>query len=380
MGGGISVGVGGLNPSLAEFRHEFNTLCLKNAEIKSLYDVYLKMDNSQNNAVDIEAIFLFLDISNEFLRKVFIYTLQMKLKQYDTTAVNTEHGENSCREVTSLDSCAISFDVFVYAIWSFCSLQPSFFELLVFDVYLGEPDQEYLSNLELQEMLADIYGPGGGESFHARRAISILQDNDCIDDYYDIDDFYDFTYQNSVVQFALFILQSKIHAAICGFAFWEKIGDLRYRKFYSYSSIAEILHWGEFADDSNSTTSAAPRKFSSSAIITSQRLVQDVFRPGKTPGLEEDSNSGAQQEQGSPTSPQQHRTFVLPMTGFNAAFAAHSQLQERRNSKSKLVQGTAVDNSRRRSFDVTIIIKESSFSSYRREPSVTDHRRHSVVV
>jgi hypothetical protein len=124
--------------------------------------------------------------------------------------------------------------------------------------------------------------------FICHRALSILKDNDNIDDYYDIDDFYDFTYQNSVVQFSLFILQTKLHAAIGGFKFWESIGDRRYRKFYGYSSIAEILRWGEYAEKCNSTpSSAVPRKFSAVAL-TSQRMVMEAYRLG----ADEDSICG----------------------------------------------------------------------------------------
>jgi hypothetical protein len=101
------------------------------------------------------------------------------------------------------------------------------------------------------------------------RALSILKDNDNIDDYYDIDDFYEFTYQNNVVQFALFSLQTKLQAKICSFSYWEKIGEKRYRSFYGYSSIAEVLRWGEYAERS-SASNTTPRKFSVTSF-TSQR-------------------------------------------------------------------------------------------------------------
>lgn len=66
----------------------------------------------------------------------------------------------------------------------------------------------------------------------------------------------------------------------------------------------------------------------------------------------------------------------MSISGFNASFAAHSALQHRRNSKPYVK--SSVD-ARRRSFDVTIIIKETSFSSCRAEDSIMDRRRHSVI-
>ena len=108
---------------------------------------------------------------------------------------------------------------------------------------------------------------------HVSRALSILKDNDNIDDYFDIDDFFEFTFNNGVVQFAIFSLQTRLQAAICGFSFWEKLGEKRYRTFYGYTSIAQILRWGEFAETSGASNSIqVPRKFSALSF-TSQRWV-----------------------------------------------------------------------------------------------------------
>ena len=92
------------------------------------------------------------------------------------------------------------------------------------------------------------------------RAINILKDNDNIDDYFDIDDFYEFTFHNNVVQFAVFVLQTRLQSKICDFSYWEKIGEKRYRTFYGYSSIAEILKWGNVDEDS--IASRSTRRFS----------------------------------------------------------------------------------------------------------------------
>ena len=100
-----------------------------------------------------------------------------------------------------------------------------------------------------------------------------MKENDNIDDYYDIDDFYEFTYHNSVILFAIFSLQTQLQIAICGCSFWDKIGEKRYRCFYGYSCIAEILQWGQYSvvsGRSDSANNSAPRKFSACSF-SSQR-------------------------------------------------------------------------------------------------------------
>lgn len=136
MGGGQSIastyrGVYNLDPTLTEFKSDFERICLKNSDVKCLYDVYHKIDNAKNNAVEIDAIFLQLEISNEFIRKLFIYTLQLKQKEYNTSK-GTVQSDNtitplssykredngggsgkSLRQDKTSDSCTISFDIFV---------------------------------------------------------------------------------------------------------------------------------------------------------------------------------------------------------------------------------------------------------------------------
>ena len=133
MGGGQSIastyrGVYNLDPSLMEFKHDFERLCLKNAEVKCLYDVYHKIDNARNNAVEIDAIFLHLDITNDFIRKLFMYTVQLKHDEYSPSTKGTVRSDMSFNahsggdsqpvvqeQDTGSDSWTISFDVFVYA-------------------------------------------------------------------------------------------------------------------------------------------------------------------------------------------------------------------------------------------------------------------------
>lgn len=177
MGGGYSAANAGMynqDICMSEYKNEFLTLCLKTSEVRSLYDVYKKMDNSKNNAVEIDAIFLFLDINSDFLRKIFLYTIRMKMKQCDRTVEESDEQERRPEEEedcgrSSGENAAVSFDVFVFATWSLCSLQPSFFELFVFDVYLECPEQEHMCSEEVQGMLEDIYGAKGGGNFHAVR-------------------------------------------------------------------------------------------------------------------------------------------------------------------------------------------------------------------
>mgnify|MGYP005996282973 CR=1 FL=1 len=175
MGGGQSVthsylGIYNTQPSLQEFKNDFTALGLRNSDVKSLHDTYLKIDNSKKNSVEIDAIFLTIGIHNEFLKKLFIYTINMKLKQScDRTTMESEVGNTCSVSIDSQDLYTVSFDIFVYTIWSICSLQPSFFELLVFDVYMGGPDKEHMTSAQVQEMLVDIYGPEGGGNFHAIR-------------------------------------------------------------------------------------------------------------------------------------------------------------------------------------------------------------------
>lgn len=74
---------------------------------------------------------------------------------------------------------------------------------------------------------------------------------------------------------------------------------------------------------------------------------------------------------------------LRPISGFNAAFAAHSALQQRRSSITR-DNKNGIDSNRRRSFDVTVILKdrdEDQLSS-RPQPFAVDSstRRHSVVV
>lgn len=107
-----------------------------------------------------------------------------------------------------------------------------------------------------------------------------------------------------MVQFALFSLQTKLQAHICSSSFWEKVAERRYRKFYGYSSIAEILRWGEYAEMSTSSAGGGtvPRKFSA-VSLSAQKFLLDVLRGpaqaqaglGPPPGLQEEeggSNSG----------------------------------------------------------------------------------------
>lgn len=309
MGGGSSVastyrGVYHLDPTLLEYKKDFETLCLKNSDVKCLYDIYQKIDNSNSNAVEIDAIFLVLGIENEFIRKIFVHTLQLKMKESmrtilvadleSSTGAGSTPAHIPSKGSTDTDNVeTISFDIFVYAVWTVCSLQPSFFELFAFDVYLGLLEgggkRDSLDSTHIQGMLADIYGPRCGQNFHAvryvcflccymssaaddspvcvitfLRAMSILKDNDNIDDYFDIDDFYDFTFHNNVVQFAIFSLQTRLQGALGSFTFWEVVSERRYRTFYGYSCIAEILRWGEFAESSSASAASnqVPRKFS----------------------------------------------------------------------------------------------------------------------
>jgi hypothetical protein len=165
-------GVYNLDPSLYEFKKDFETLCLTNSEVKTLYDVYQKFDNAKNKAVEIDAIFLCLGIQNDFLRKVFIHILQIKHKRTDMTVIESELGLSGPNNDTD-DSSAISFDVFLFSVWTLCSLQPSFFELFVFDIYSESPQQEYLANRDMQLILTDIYGPNCGSNFHAIRCVNM---------------------------------------------------------------------------------------------------------------------------------------------------------------------------------------------------------------
>ena len=175
MGGGHSIASGYKNvynqvPSLQVHKKEFETICLTPQEVKCLYDVYCQVEQSEEKTVDIDAIFLILGIKNDFLRKIFTHTLQLKMRESNVTVASDADGHpRTCHlQQPSSEEC-ISFDVFVYAIWAICSIQPSFFELFVFDMYMEEPDQENLSSHEIQQMISDIYGSDYEENFYAKR-------------------------------------------------------------------------------------------------------------------------------------------------------------------------------------------------------------------
>lgn len=250
-----------------------------------------------------------------------------------------------------------------------------FFELFAFDVYLDDPCKDNITCTDLRQMLVDIYGEHS-DSFYAIRALNILEeDHSNIDDYFDIDDFYDFTYHNNVIQFPIFVLQSKLQAKVSNYSFWEVIGEKRYRTIYGYSSIAEILRWGDFGEPS--IVSSSTRKFSTCSAQS--RFIVEMLG-----GKDDEDNSGEQscsqgKESPCPSCPTNkvsngNKMPRIERTDFNPTFSAYSSKYRRRSRDNVNINESYTNMNRRRSFDVKVILKDSVVH----DAGIT-HRRHSVV-
>jgi len=180
-------------PTLLEWRSDFEALQFKENDIGRLYRIYNKIDEDRSGLIDYMEMLNYLDIERTpFSKRVFT--------MFD------EDGSGK-----------LDFKEFVMSLWNYCTLSKSTLVLFAFDIYDKDSSGE-IEGKEVQQMLLEIYGKSYKNNIQAL-AISKLIESDLGD--VDLEEFKDFSRNHPAMLFPAFHMQQLIQKGVLGEQFWK---------------------------------------------------------------------------------------------------------------------------------------------------------------
>jgi len=180
-------------PTLLEWRSDFEALQFKENDIGRLYRIYNKIDEDRSGLIDYMEMLNYLDIERTpFSKRVFT--------MFD------EDGSGK-----------LDFKEFVMSLWNYCTLSKSTLVLFAFDIYDKDSSGE-IEGKEVQQMLLEIYGKSYKNNIQAL-AISKLIESDLGD--VDLEEFKEFSRNHPAMLFPAFHMQQLIQKGVLGEQFWK---------------------------------------------------------------------------------------------------------------------------------------------------------------
>ena len=186
-------------PTLLEWRSDFEALQFKENDIGRLYRIYNKIDEDRSGLIDYMEMLNYLDIERTpFSKRVFT--------MFD------EDGSGK-----------LDFKEFVMSLWNYCTLSKSTLVLFAFDIYDKDSSGE-IEGKEVQQMLQEIYGKSYKNNIQAL-AISKLIETDLGD--VDLEEFKEFSRNHPAMLFPAFYMQQLIQKGVLGEQFWKYYSSKR---------------------------------------------------------------------------------------------------------------------------------------------------------
>jgi len=186
-------------PTLLEWRSDFEALQFKENDIGRLYRIYNKIDEDRSGLIDYIEMLNYLDIERTpFSKRVFT--------MFD------EDGSGK-----------LDFKEFVMSLWNYCTLSKSTLVLFAFDIYDKDSSGE-IEGKEVQQMLLEIYGKSYKSNIQAL-TISKLIESDLGD--VDLEEFKEFSRNHPAMLFPAFHMQQLIQKGVLGEQFWQYYSSKR---------------------------------------------------------------------------------------------------------------------------------------------------------